>query len=292
MPTSKQHYQVLKDKWTSQHRKLQKSLWVKHRESFEWLTHHSKQFAVGSMGGLMLLTSSGNPLATPVATPDAIDQGIERLDKKAFVKLDLSSLLPSEVRPLSSEEEQKVTDSLSKHFGVKVAAELEGKRLERNYGIIGAEQHLARYAGDSMTSHFDLEEDAKQYWSSGMAPGRGGWGYFVQGPEITEQDKLREKYYIAVQTFLAPGFSERTKEYMDFFKFRKMLVVNPENGKAIVADIGDSGPAVWTGKHLGGSPEVMQYLERVDGSRRGTVLYFFIDDPQDKIPLGPIEPIQ
>ena len=73
-----------------------------------------------------------------------------------------------------------------------------------------------------------------------------------------------------------------------FFKFRKMIVVNPENGKGMVVVIGDAGPAQWTGKHLGGAPEVMSYLERQDGRARGPVLYYFIDDPEDKIPLGPI----
>lgn len=68
-----------------------------------------------------------------------------------------------------------------------------------------------------------------------------------------------------------------------------MLVVNPNNGKAIVADIADAGPAEWTEKHLGGSPEVMHYLERFDGKQKGSVLYFFIDDPDDKVKLGPIE---
>ena len=67
-----------------------------------------------------------------------------------------------------------------------------------------------------------------------------------------------------------------------------MLVVNPQNGKAMVVVIGDAGPAAWTGKHLGGSPEVMKYLERVDGRQKGPVLYFFLDDPDDKIPLGPL----
>ena len=69
-----------------------------------------------------------------------------------------------------------------------------------------------------------------------------------------------------------------------------MLLVNPENGKAMVTDIGDAGPAEFTGKHLGGSPEVMAYLERQDGAARGPVLYFFIDYPDDTIPLCPIEP--
>lgn len=69
-----------------------------------------------------------------------------------------------------------------------------------------------------------------------------------------------------------------------------MLVFNPNTGRAVVAVIGDAGPAVWTNKQLGGSPEVMKHLERVDGKAKGKVLYFFIDDPEDKIPLGPIDP--
>ena len=123
-----------------------------------------------------------------------------------------------------------------------------------------------------------------------MAPGRGGFGYFAQGDKLTQEETDREKYYIAVQTFLAPGVENNRKAYIDFFKYRKMLVVNPNTGRAMVVVIGDAGPAVWTGKQLGGSPEVMNYLERVDGKAKGAVLYFFIEDPENKIPLGPIEP--
>ena len=122
-----------------------------------------------------------------------------------------------------------------------------------------------------------------------MAPGRGAWGYFASSREaMSDEDIGKEKYYIAVQTFLAPEFNARVAEYRDFFKYRKMLLVNPYTGKSIVAVIGDAGPAVWTGKHLGGSPEVMRYLGRVDGSLKGPVLFFFIDDPENTVPLGPI----
>ena len=179
---------------------------------------------------------------------------------------------------------------LSRIFGFKVTPELEEKRLNRNYGLIGAEQHLARYPGDTLSTHFDSEEDRKLYWQSGMAPGLGAWRYFASSKEaLTDLDKDREKYYIAVQTFLSKDFNARFAEYRDFYKYRKMLVVNPNNGQAIITDIADAGPAEWTGKNLGGSPEVMHYLERVDGTLRGPVLYFFIDDPDDKIKLGPIK---
>ena len=176
---------------------------------------------------------------------------------------------------------------------MEVAPSVNGLRLNRSYGLIGAEQHLARYPGDNLPAHFDANmEEASKYRSSGVAPGLGAWGYFATSrTHLTDEDTQREKYYIAVQTFLAPDFNQKVVEYRDFFKFRKMLVVNPENGKAVVAVIGDAGPAEWTGKHLGGSPEVMKYLERVDGSLRGPVLYFFIDEPNNNVPLGPIEPV-
>ena len=193
------------------------------------------------------------------------------------------------VQPLDESEEQKVSDMLSRTFGFKVTPELEGKRLNRSYGLIGAEQHLSRFPGDTLSTHFDSEDERKSYWQLGMAPGLGAWRYFTNSADsLTELDKDREKYYIAVQTFLSKDFNTRFAEYRDFYKYRKMLVVNPNNGRAIVADIADAGPSEWTGKHLGGSPEVMHYLQRFDGRQRGPVLYFFIDEEDDKIPLGPI----
>ncbi len=285
------NYKFLADKWTTRHQDLQKQIVKKHKKSFEWLANNSKQLAVGSLSGLLLLT---HPIQSPAdqAIKVASEQA-QSIDNKTFLIADLSTSVPEEMRPLTTEEELKIGELLTKAYGIKASAELDGKRLNRSYGFIGAEQHLARYPGDTMASHFDGNaEDASKYYSSGMAPGLGAWGYFsTSGSNMTEEDNMREKYYIAVQTFLAPDFNNRVAEYRDFFKFRKMLVVNPQNGKATVVVIGDAGPAQWTGKHLGGSPEVMKHLERVDGRARGPVLYFFIDDPNDEIPLGPIEPI-
>ena len=68
-----------------------------------------------------------------------------------------------------------------------------------------------------------------------------------------------------------------------------MLIVNTKTGQAVVGDIADAGPAVWTGKHLGGSPEVMYHLGFAKGSRKGPVLYFFIDDVDNKVALGPLK---
>jgi len=37
---------------------------------------------------------------------------------------------------------------------------------------------------------------------------------------------------------------------------------------------------------------VMHFVGYAKGPRKGPVLYFFIDDPKDEVPLGPIDPAQ
>ncbi len=286
----KSAYTHLRDKWLETYGQLQHDLSEKHAHHIEDVIHTTRNVATGSLGGLMMLSATAIPQIPVPHVNIPKDASLMDISSNVFLTSDLFSVLPKKVEPLTAEEEKKVEAILSRDFGIKVAAELEGKRLNRNYGFIGAEQHLARYPGDTMYSHFDAAEEQAHFAKSGMAPGLGAWGHFASSKnEMTEKDKMREKYYIAVPTFLAPGFRQNVSEYYTFFKYRKMLVVNPQSGKAVVAVIADAGPAVWTGKHLGGSPEVMHYLERVDGKRKGAVLYFFVDDPEDKVALGPIK---
>lgn len=291
MPKHQQthHFNALKKRWIKKHQEIQKKIKEKHTESLKWISDNSKHIAVGSMTGILMLAHPANAtvLTQNLLPPPPAEE------RKAYTKEELinqlKAQLPETVQELSAEQQIAVGHTLSTFFNMTVSATLEGKSLNRSYGIIGAEQHLMRYPGDTMDTHFQSSEDTK-YWSSGMAPGRGAWGYFTDSREtMTQRDVDREKYYIAVQTFLAPGWQENPNELYTFFKYRKMLVVNPENGKAIVVVIGDAGPAPFTGKHLGGSPEVMAHLERKDGGAKGPVLYFFIDDPEDTIPLGPVE---
>jgi hypothetical protein len=271
------YYKELKRKLEKRNQSLKEKLVMRHKDAFDWAQSNTKQIAAGAMGSILLLTSPMTHLL-----PKHDDNSVQSTDfvdvpENIFVVNDVKQFLPDTVGQLTTLQEEKISQVLSDYYGFPVKNGIDGFRLNTTYGYIGLEQHLMRFPGDSVEN---------------MAPGRGGFGYFAHSKnEMTQKDIEREKYYIAVQSFLAPGFSERTREYINFLKYRKMLVVNPNSGRAVVADIADAGPAVWTGKHLGGSPEVMQYLERVDGRAKGPVLYFFIDDPEDKIPLGPIEPV-
>lgn len=278
----------LKARWERRQEELVDTLWENHGDVIVEMQQAPTHVLATAMAALLLFSSTvAHAVTTKAADTEAQPQVIHSQENLVAM---LQGQLPPTVEPLDPVTEEEVGRTISEYFHVSAHASLYGNRLNRSYGLIGAEQHLMRYPGDTIASHFTTAEEANQFAASGMAPGRGAWGYFAPSDRaMTTEDVQREKYYIAVQTFLSPGWGERTNELYAFFKYRKMLVVNPENGKAMVVVIGDAGPGQSTGKHLGGSPEVMRYLERVDGSQKGPVLYYFLDDPSDQIPLGPIQ---
>lgn len=286
-------YNIYKSRLDKRVKNTQDAFWANHAPALCWLTEKlpAKQIAAGSLGSLLLLSSPG---LSPVNLTKSLTIGQKLPSKKAvgiLLREDLSFEVPDQVRVLTPEEEARITKTLSKYYGFTVTSEIDGRRLNRSYGIIGAEQHLFRFPGDQLYKHAQNAFEWTSFGKYGIAPGLGAWGYFSSSEKkFSGLDLLREKYYIAVQTFLAPGFIKDVSGFRDFFKYRKMLVVNPKTGQAVVTDIGDAGPAEFTGKHLGGSPEVMFYLGLTGGPAKGPVLYFFIDDPTDAVPLGPITP--
>lgn len=174
--------------------------------------------------------------------------------------------------------EQQLTDML----GFEVTAELEGHRLNHTVGIMGGEQHLRRFPNDTLDQHTAYQE-------AGIAPNRGAFGWFTENGQLTPQAIEREKYYFAVQTLYLPDWNTNHKELKPWYKFRKMLMVNPHEEVAVVAVVGDAGPAQWVKKQFGGSPEVIREGKVWSPKSQGKILLFFVDDPQDEIPLGPID---
>ncbi len=282
--SSHQGYEYLRKKWIGKHKVIHDDFWRKHKDL-------ARQVALGGMGSLMVLNLPGSAFNPPPLEPSENSDSITKsTDTNVALANSLKDKVPEEVRSLTPEEEALITQTITEKTGVVVKGELEGIRLNKSYGLIGGEQHLYRYPGDTVFKHADNASDWAMFGGAGIAPGKGAWGYFAQSEaSMTELDEDRERYYIAVQTFLAPGFAENVGRYRDFFKYRKMLVVNPKTGQSVVTDIGDAGPAAFTGKSLGGSPEVMHYLGLASGPRKGAVLYFFIDDKNDQIPLGPLK---
>ena len=77
-----------------------------------------------------------------------------------------------------------------------------------------------------------------------MAPATGAWGYFAQNRnELNDELSQMEKYYVAVQTLYLPGWNKEQPALKEWYKYRKVLVINPNSGRSVVAVIADAGPA-------------------------------------------------
>lgn len=251
--------------------------------------HSARLLGAGIISGSFLL---GTPSATKsLPEPHEIynykdlNNAFKNLKSKNQILSDLfKKMLPDIVRPLSRNEEKILEYLIKDTTGIPVKASLEGEHLNTTFGLIGAEQHLKRYPGDGVQDHADIK-----YQKSGVAPGLGAFGYFAKSKEsMTQSLEETEKWYAVVQTLYLPDWNTRQPYLKNWYKYRKVIIVNVDNGNAVVAAVADSGPAAWTGKHFGGSPEVMDYLGGMK-YKKGKVLIFFVDDPINKIPLGPVD---
>lgn len=278
----------------------------KHKEALEYLERRgihadkilqkgSRTAATGLAAAIVLMSggfSHENTLPEPVTTDNflavnqMVGEAIGKQDSSQALLKVLGTDLPRNVNYLSKESENLLTSDISKALGVKAVAELEGNRLNTNYGKIGLEQHLPRYPGDNIHEHFVSGVSASIYGKSGLTKNRGAFGYFAANRyALTDEAIEMEKYYAVVQTFDIPGYNSKKAQW---YKHRKVLIVNTENGRAVVGAIADSGPAKWTGKSFGGSPELMDHLQMYRGNRKAKVLVFFIDETNGAVKLGPI----
>jgi hypothetical protein len=241
--------------------------------------HSAKIITTGALTGTLLFTPPGiaqgvPALANIVKNISSFEGVSSSIPQQETLLSSIKQILPQKVGALDRIQEKTLEKVFKEIMGIDTKANLEGEQLNNTYGYIGAEQHLARYSGDSMAVHPKVTQ-----LDEGMAPGLGAWGY-------VPADK--ETWYAVVQTLYLPDWAKRQPYLRDWYKHRKVLIVNTINGNAVVAAIADSGPAAWTGKHYGGSPEVMNYL---GGARykKGPVVLFFVDDPKNQVPLGPVD---
>lgn len=251
--------------------------------------HSAKVITTSALAGTLLfappsLVKNVQPIVKVVKSLSDLENSQSGVSQQETLLSSLQQILPQKIGPLNTTQEKTLEQVFSQATGINAKATLEGEHLNTTYGYIGAEQHLARYPGDNMSVHPKVPQ-----LDEGMAPGLGAWGYFTYSKAaLTPQLADDEKWYAVVQTLYLPDWAKRQPYLSNWYKYRKVLIVNTVNGNAVVADIADSGPAAWTGKQFGGSPEVMSYLGGPK-YKKGPVVLFFVDDPTNQVPLGPVE---
>jgi len=311
LPASKNSFEELRSALKLKHYESQKVFEEKHGKARDFLQKKgselggvrrksAKLLGAGALAGaLFALPQKDQKLLPPaheiVERNKLASAGqIPALSPRIQLVSALNEFLPDTVRPLVRDEEKRLEVIFEEFLGVKAKGTLEGEHLNTTFGKIGAEQHLRRYPGDVNANHAPGPNDyggdnPAEILKEGMAPGLGAWGYFASTKDSLTEDLVEtERWYAVAQTLYLPDWEERLPYLREWYKYRKVLIVNVENGNAVVAAIADSGPAAFTGKHFGGSPEVMDYL---GGPRykKGPVVLFFVDDPDNRVPLGPVE---
>ncbi|MBI4058910.1 hypothetical protein HY404_01575 [Candidatus Microgenomates bacterium] len=288
----------LRDRLKLKHLAEQRQLAQKHPHALKFLAdkaislgkirdHSARMLAAGALAGTLSLSSPSARNLTPQLPPPVFEKLISEgvvlpEDPQQFLQDQLAKILPDKIQPLDRETEKSIGLLLERLTGIRARATLEGEHLNTTYGKIGAEQHLRRFPGDTLNQH-------SEPLSEGMAPGRGAWGYFSYSkPQLTPDLVEKEKWYAVVQTLYLSDWQKRLPYLREWYKYRKVMIVNTDNGRAVVAAIADSGPAAWTGKHFGGSPEVMNELGGLR-YKKGPVILFFVDDPENQVPLGPVD---
>lgn len=281
-----------------QYQQLKSALAKKNKSAHDWLENKFTNqedlttFARQFMAAVTLATQ----MAVTQPVEAQVQQNLAALEQKQRNNL-LSQITTQELEEimnkmvgyvnmdvghLPKEEELYLEQQLTDLLGFGVVAELEGKRLNHSIGIMGGEQHLTRYPGDSL-------EDHDAYLEAGIAPNRGAFGWFTEEGELTERSIQMEKYYFAVQTLYLPDWNTNHQELKPWYKFRKMVAINPADRLAVVGVVGDAGPAMWVKKQFGGSPEIIREAKIWSPQARGRVILMFVDDPNDEVPLGVID---
>jgi hypothetical protein len=267
----------------------QASTWLAERsiQVDEFRTKSQQLLAATSLAGTMALQNMPVDAQVFQRVAEQTDDKAHELmlavteEERVAILQKLASVVQQAPGKLDREQELYLEQQLSDMLGFTVTAELEGNRLNHTIGIMGGEQHLKRFPTDDLSQH-----DA--YQESGMAAGRGAFGWFTENGVLTEQAIQREKYYFAVQTLYLPNWNSDWKHLKTWYAFRKMIVINPAEQVAVVGVVGDAGPAQWVKKQFGGSPEVIREGKIWSPRSRGKVYLLFVDDPADKVPLGVI----
>jgi hypothetical protein len=285
------YFKNLSKKFEEKREALLKEIQDKHEDVLEWSKKNktsiekigaksARGLAAGVASGAVLFSTGAGQLPS---NQTAVTKHLHHTDisENLVLKTDTREEV---MRVLRESKGQDLEKKLSTALNMPVSSKLDGLALNTNYGIIGHESHLSRYPGDNTVTHFETSGDYQKFSSSGMAGGPGAWGYLAPSKnKLTQKDIERERYYLVAQTFLSPNWGDPGVK--NWFRHRKMVVINPENGNAVVGAVEDAGPAVSTRRAFGGSPEVMDGLGF--GHRGGDRVYmFFVSDPNDQIPLG------
>lgn len=161
---------------------------------------------------------------------------------------------------------------------------LEGYNIPSTSGKTAREQHL--YLSKTESDLGRTDASALVHYSASGTPGHsqngmaGGYGSF--GSEASPASSEQERYYVTMRWnycdwYEDPGtldsFGRSTTRCGNYnstakswHRHKKVIVTNPSNGRQMVLSVEEAGPAIWTDRVSGLSPEAMSEIGAVTNS--------------------------
>lgn len=195
-----------------------------------------------------------------------------------FKLREVSKLNPGE---LPKNDLLYLEQQLSDIFGFEVVSELDDKRLPFAMGTMMAAPHLRRFPNDQLADH-------QRYQEAGLSKTRGSYDWMLEGGELSDQAAARERYGVALPLAYLPDWQQNYLALKQWYQYRKLLIINPFDLKAIVGSVTDGSMVATLKYQFAGSPEIIREGMIWSPSASGKILAFFINDEENKVVLGPI----
>jgi hypothetical protein len=158
---------------------------------------------------------------------------------------------------------------------------LEDIPLPAYSGKVGLEQHLCLTMSQEPPATHYAVSGTPTAAQNGMAwQESGGSGYGAWGKPPPAED---ERYYINMRWNYTDMNGQQILTDKDWYYRKRVLVINPANNKKVIASIVEYGPAPWTGRVSGLSPEAMLALGAVTDNN--LTYYWALDQ---NLPPGPL----
>lgn len=161
------------------------------------------------------------------------------------------------------------------------ARTLDGIPLPAYSGKVGREQHLClTVPQEPAATHYAISgvpaaAQNGMAWEEGGGSGYGAWGKAAPVDD--------ERYYVCMRWNYTDLHGQPVLAPKDWYYKKRLLVINPANNTRVVASIIEYGPAPWTDRVSGLSPEAMLVL---GADTDDNLIYYWAQD--QSTPLGPI----
>lgn len=208
-------------------------------------------------------TSNPNSISSQIVSSVAQSKVMSQITQEELQSVinKLQSILTKPPAILDGETSLYLNQQLSELLGLQVSTELDGFQLPYNTGLLKSLKHQKTGPDDTLNNHLNHIE-------AGISDKRSYFGWL---------DQEYEQYRVSLPLQLISGWVKDSTNISKWYKNRKVVIVNPFEMRAVIANISDVFVGDLLKYQFGASPEVIREGLFWSPKTRGRAAIFFID---------------